>query len=69
MTEKNVAEDTKTIIVPEVIPILPLYNVLLFPKMMLPLEVIGPRSIQLVDDAMIKDRIVGYYGQKRTGFL
>ncbi|MEQ8151914.1 MAG: endopeptidase La [Smithellaceae bacterium] len=65
MTEKNVAEDTKTIIVPEVIPILPLYNVLLFPKMMLPLEVIGPRSIQLVDDAMIKDRIVGLIMAKK----
>ncbi|MEN6332021.1 MAG: endopeptidase La [Smithella sp.] len=59
MTEKNIVEDTKTIIVPEVIPILPLYNVLLFPKMMLPLEVTGTRSIQLVDDAMIKDRIIG----------
>ena len=65
MTERNVAEDTKTIIVPEVIPILPLYNVLLFPKMMLPLEVIGPRSIQLVDDAMIKDRIVGLIMAKK----
>ena len=65
MTEKNIVEDTKTIIVPEVIPILPLYNVLLFPKMVLPLEVTGPRSIQLVDDAMIKDRILGLIMAKK----
>ena len=65
MTEKNFIEDTKTITVPEVIPILPLYNVLLFPKMMLPLEVTGSRSIQLVDEAMVKDRIIGLVMAKK----
>ncbi|MEN6375670.1 MAG: endopeptidase La [Smithella sp.] len=65
MTEKNFIEDTKTITVPEVIPILPLYNVLLFPKMMLPLEVTGSKSIQLVDEAMVKDRIIGLVMAKK----
>jgi ATP-dependent Lon protease len=59
MTEQNVFEENKNFPIPEVIPILPLHNVLLFPKMMIPLEVMGANSIQLVDDSMIKDRLVG----------
>jgi ATP-dependent Lon protease len=65
MTEQNVIEENKTISIQEVIPILPLHNVLLFPKMMLPLEVTGTNSIQLVDDAMVKDRIMGLIMAKK----
>ena len=65
MTEQNVIEENKIISIPEVIPILPLHNVLLFPKMMLPLEVMGANSIQLVDDAMVKDRIIGLIMAKK----
>lgn len=65
MTEQNVTEENKTISIPEVIPILPLHNVLLFPKMVLPLEVTGANSIHLVDDAMVKDRIIGIIMAKK----
>ncbi len=44
--------------IPEVIPILPLGNALVFPKTMIPLEVTGSASV-LVDEAMTKDRLVG----------
>ena len=45
--------------IPEIIPILPLFDAVLFPKMVLPLVVMEGESIQLVDEAMAKDRIIG----------
>jgi ATP-dependent Lon protease len=44
---------------PELLPILPLYDAALFPKMVLPLVVMQAESIQLIDEAMSKDRIIG----------
>jgi ATP-dependent Lon protease len=44
---------------PTLIPILPLYEAALFPKMVLPLVVMQGESIKLVDEAMSKDRIIG----------
>jgi ATP-dependent Lon protease len=59
MTEQNVPQQNKnTFNIPEVIPILPLRNVLVFPKTMIPLEVTGGASI-LVDEAMTSDRLIG----------
>jgi ATP-dependent Lon protease len=65
MTEQNISEENKNFSVPEVIPILPLHNVLVFPKMMIPLEIMDTNSIQLVDEAMVKDRIVGLIMTKK----
>ncbi len=59
MTEQNVPQQNKnTFNIPEVIPILPLHNVLVFPKTMIPLEVTGSASL-LVDEAMTTDRLIG----------
>jgi ATP-dependent Lon protease len=44
---------------PDVMPILPLYDVVLFPKMVLPLIVLQKESIQLIDEAMSTNRIIG----------
>jgi ATP-dependent Lon protease len=44
---------------PDVIPILPLFDAALFPKMVLPLVVMEPSSVRLVDEAMAAKRIVG----------
>ncbi|MDJ0782043.1 MAG: endopeptidase La [Desulfosarcinaceae bacterium] len=44
---------------PEMLPVLPLYDAALFPKMVLPLVVMQSESIQLIDEAMAKDRIIG----------
>jgi ATP-dependent Lon protease len=59
MTEQNILEENKNSPIPEVIPLLPLHNVLLFPKMMIPLEVMGNNTNQLVDESMVKDRLIG----------
>ncbi|MDQ1277824.1 MAG: Endopeptidase La, partial [Thermodesulfobacteriota bacterium] len=59
MTDKTTTNDLKIIHIPETLPILPLFNMIVFPKMMLPMEVLGEQSLQLVDEAMAKDRIIG----------
>ncbi len=45
--------------IPEVLPILPLFDAALYPKMVLPLVVMQPESIQLVDQAMSGNRLIG----------
>ncbi|MBN1471845.1 MAG: endopeptidase La [Syntrophaceae bacterium] len=64
MAEQNVQQGKNTFNIPEVIPILPLHNMLVFPKTMIPLEVTGYASI-LVDEAMTKDRIIGLIMSRR----
>jgi ATP-dependent Lon protease len=59
MTEQKFLEENKSFFIPEVIPILPLHNVLLFPKMMIPLEVVGNKTSLLIDEAMMKERLIG----------
>ncbi len=44
--------------IPEILPILPLVNTVVFPKMMFPMEVHGQEYLTLVDEAMGKDRLV-----------
>jgi len=51
--------------VPEILPILPLYDAALFPKMVLPLVVLQGESVQLVDEAMAKDRVIGLVVSKK----
>ncbi len=45
--------------IPETLSILPLFDAALFPKMVLPLVVMEGESIQLIDDAMAADRMIG----------
>jgi ATP-dependent Lon protease len=64
MTEQNVPQNKNTFNIPDVIPILPMHNVLVFPKTMIPLEVTGSASL-LVDEAMTKDRLIGLIMTKK----
>ncbi len=50
---------------PEILPILPLFDAALFPKMVLPLVVMQGDSVKLVDEAMAKDRIIGLIVSKK----
>ncbi|MBW2042034.1 MAG: endopeptidase La [Deltaproteobacteria bacterium] len=50
---------------PEVLSILPLFDAVLFPKMVLPLMVMQDDSIQLVDEAMSGDRVFGLVVSKQ----
>lgn len=59
MTQPQSSIEVKTDKLPEILPILPMIDAVLFPKMVLPLLVIQKRSIQLVDEAMSQNRIIG----------
>jgi ATP-dependent Lon protease len=56
MIEKS--EEDKTII-SETLPILPLRDAVLFPKMVMPLLIGQPKSLKLVDAALGNDKIIG----------
>ena len=59
MTQHRSPEDLTAEKLPERLPILPLHETALYPKMVLPLVVMQGDSIKLVDEAMQKDRIIG----------
>ena len=51
--------------IPELLPILPLFDAALFPKMVLPLVVMQGESVRLVDEAMAQNRIIGLVVSKK----
>jgi len=65
MSENKPSVEYNTSNLPAVLPILPLFDAALFPKMVLPLVVMEKDSIKLVDEAMAKDRIIGLVISKK----
>jgi ATP-dependent Lon protease len=59
MQEKQPSLDYNTENIPTVLPILPLFDATLFPKMVLPLVVMKGDSVKLIDEAMANDRMIG----------
>jgi ATP-dependent Lon protease len=57
-------EETEEFRVPDELPILPLRGVVVYPQTVVPLTVGQPRSIRLVDDATIGERIIGLVTSK-----
>jgi Lon protease-like protein len=57
----------KAITLPGVIPVFPLDSVLLPPRGLLPLNVFEPRYLNMIDDAMAADRIIGMVQTQRGG--
>jgi len=53
--------------IPEVLPVLPLKNTVIFPMTLQPLIVGQPRSIQLVDEVVVGDRLVALVALKNEG--
>ncbi|OQY55007.1 MAG: endopeptidase La [Desulfobacteraceae bacterium 4572_88] len=66
MSEQQPLTDLSTDKIPDTLPILPLYDAALYPKMVLPLLVMQGESVQLLDEAMSKDRIIGLVVSKNT---
>lgn len=58
-TSKTDEKKTNSQKIPDELPILPLFDVVMFPKMVLPLIVMQKESIQLIDEAMSKNRLIG----------
>ena len=61
-----VVEADDMIGMPSELPILPLRGVVVYPMMWLPLTVGQPRSIRLVDEAVVEDRLIGLVTSKKA---
>ena len=59
MTQQQPDMSVNTEKLPDILPILPLFDAAMFPKMVLPLVIMQAESVQLVDEAMAKDRMIG----------
>ena len=66
MEKKPVSEDLQIEEIPKFLPMLPVMDTVLFPKILLPLEVVGKESVQLVEDAINSNRIIGILAVKNT---
>ncbi|MBN1663751.1 MAG: endopeptidase La [Deltaproteobacteria bacterium] len=66
MDNQKSPEALNAVQTPDVLPILPLYNIIIFPRMMLPLEISGEQAIALVDETMAKDRFMGLVMTKKN---
>ena len=54
---------------PNKIPVFPLSNFIIFPNTTVPLNIFEPRYIQMVDDCMKGNRLIGIIQPKKTGDL
>ena len=51
---------------PTKIPIFPLSNFIVFPDTTVPLNIFEPRYIQMIDDSMSSNRLIGMIQPKKT---
>ncbi|MBU8911769.1 MAG: endopeptidase La [Desulfobacterales bacterium] len=61
-SSRNITSDN----IPDIIPILPIVDTNLFPKMVLPLVLIQNEAVELIDDAMSGNRMLGLLLSKRS---
>ena len=54
---------------PNILPVFPLSNFIIFPKTTVPLNIFEPRYIQMVDACMKSNRIIGMIQPKKSGKL
>jgi len=55
----------KSIVIPDVLPLLPIRDVVIFPYMVLPLAVGRAKSIRALEEAMARDRLIFLVTQKK----
>ena len=54
---------------PKEIPIFPLSNFIIFPEINVPLNIFEQRYVQMIDDSMKSNRLIGMIQPKKTGML
>ncbi len=59
------SEERQEADIPEIVPILPLRNVVVYPFMVVPITVGQPRSLKLVEESSSGDRIIGIVAMKK----
>ena len=55
--------------IPDIIPVFPLSNFIIFPRTTVPLNIFEPRYIKMIDESMKSNRIIGMIQPKKTGEL
>ena len=60
---ENDSEQDKNLVIPDVLPLLPLRNTVLFPGVVLPITVGRDKSIKAVNDAYKDDKLIGVVAQ------
>jgi ATP-dependent Lon protease len=66
MIDQKPPEELKALKIPDILPIIPIFNSVVFPTMTFPLEIGGVQSVTLVDEVMSKDRLVGLVTSKKA---
>jgi len=66
MIEQQLSGELRDIKIPDVLPVLSLFDLVVYPHMTFPLEVIGERAINLVDEAMADERLIGFAMAKKA---
>ena len=64
-TDKQTNVNPKDLPIPEELPVLPLNDFVFFPGMGFPLQVSNEHSRQLIDDALLKDRLLAVVSHKK----
>src|SRR5690349_19052307 len=64
MTEPNEAAKEEAIKIPDVLPVLPLKDLVIFPFIIVPLSVSREKSINAVDQALAENRVIMLTAQK-----
>ncbi len=64
-TDKQTNVNPAELPIPEELPVLPLNDFVFFPGMGFPLQVSNEHSRQLIDDALLKDRLIAVVSHKK----
>jgi Lon protease-like protein len=51
---------------PKILPIFPLSNFIIFPKTTVPLNIFEPRYIDMINDSMKSDKLIGMVQPKKN---
>ena len=51
---------------PKIIPVFPLSNFIIFPKTTVPLNIFEPRYIEMINDSMKSNKLIGMIQPKKT---
>ena len=54
---------------PKIIPVFPLSNFIIFPKTTVPLNIFEPRYIDMIDDSMKSNKLIGMIQPKNTEYI
>src|SRR6266480_669708 len=61
---QDLSVDDQSVSIPEVLPILPLRDTVLFPNSFMPLAVARESSVRLIDEAISAGKLIGVFTQR-----